>query len=215
MAAVRSSPKPAKLESPLMTLPTAEPVAILRVAVQAAYPSVRAGLRAMLAASPGLELTEDAPDVTVADLEEGATPEEWPAGPAVLLIASPAEFAATPVSGGTPRAYLLKEATAGELAAAVNAVAHGLVVFDPSLAALVANRPHEQPLLLEGSVLSDREIEVLGLVAGGLPNKGIARELGISEHTVKFHVGTILGKLGAASRTEAVTIAVRGGILPL
>ncbi len=64
-------------------------------------------------------------------------------------------------------------------------------------------------------MLSDREIEVLTHVAAGLPNKGIARELGISEHTVKFHVGTILGKLGAASRTEAVTVAVRGGILPL
>ena len=192
--------------------------AILKVAVHAAYPSVRAGLRAMLAAAPGIELTsgpEDAPDVTVAHLEEGAIEEEWPAGPSVLLVASPAEFATMRITGDTPRAYLLKEATADELAAAVTAVARGLVVFDPSLASLVANRPHEQPLLLEGSVLSDREVEVLGLVAAGLPNKGIARELGISEHTVKFHVGTILGKLGAASRTEAVTLAVRGGILPL
>lgn len=191
---------------------------ILKVAVQASYPSVRAGLRAMLAAAPGLELTfglDEAADVTVADLEEGALEEEWPAGPSVLLIASATEFAHMRITGDTPRAYLLKEATAPELAAAVSAVAHGLVVFDPALATLVANRPHEQPLLLEGTKLSDREVEVLGLVAAGLPNKGIARELGISEHTVKFHVGTILGKLGAASRTEAVTTAVRGGILPL
>ena len=141
--------------------------------------------------------------------------DDWPAGPSVLLVANPAEFAATPVSGDTPRAYLLKESIANEIAAAVSAVAHGLVVFDPALASLVSNRPHEQPLLLEGSVLSDREVEVLRLVANGLPNKGVARELGISEHTVKFHVGTILGKLGAASRTEAVTLAVRAGILPL
>ncbi len=191
---------------------------LLRVAVQAAYPSVRAGLRAMLAAAPGLELTfglDEAADVTVADLEEGATEEEWPAGPSVLLVASPGEFAQMRITGDTPRAYLLKEATADELSAAVTAVARGLVVFDPALATLVANRPHEQPLLLEGTKLSDREVEVLGLVASGLPNKGIARELGISEHTVKFHVGTILGKLGAASRTEAVTLAVRGGVLPL
>lgn len=190
----------------------------LKVAVQAAYPSVRAGLRAMLAAAPGLELTfglEDQADVTVADLEEGATEEEWPSGPSVLLVASAVEFAQMRITGDTPRAYLLKEATADELAAAVTAVARGLVVFDPALATLMANRPHEQPLLLEGTKLSDREVEVLGLVASGLPNKGIARELGISEHTVKFHVGTILGKLGAASRTEAVTLAVRGGVLPL
>jgi len=191
---------------------------VLKVAVQAAYPSVRAGLRAMLAAAPGLELTfglDDQADVVVADLEEGATEEEWPAGPSVLLVASPVEFAQMHITGDTPRAYLLKEATADDLAAAVSAVARGLVVFDPALATLMANRPHEQPLLLKGSKLSEREVEVLGLVAAGLPNKGIARELGISEHTVKFHVGTILGKLGAASRTEAVTLAVRGGMLPL
>lgn len=191
---------------------------LLKVAVQAAYPSVRAGLRAMLAAAAGLELTfglDEPADVTVADLEEGATEEEWPAGPAVLLVASPVEFAQMRITGDTPRAYLLKEATADELAAAVTAVARGLVVFDPALATLIANPRHEQPLLLEGTKLSDREVEVLGLVASGLPNKGIARELGISEHTVKFHVGTILGKLGAASRTEAVTLAVRSGVLPL
>lgn len=191
---------------------------VLKVAVQAAYPSVRAGLRAMLAAAPGLELSfglDDQADVVVADLEEGATEEEWPAGPSVLLVASPVEFAQMHITGDTPRAYLLKEATADDLAAAVSAVARGLVVFDPALATLMANRPHEQPLLLKGSKLSEREVEVLGLVAAGLPNKGIARELGISEHTVKFHVGTILGKLGAASRTEAVTLAVRGGMLPL
>ncbi len=191
----------------------------LKVAVEAAYPSVRAGLRAMLAgAGPNLEILdgpEDDPDVTVADLDEGAPLDEWPRGPSVLLVTSAGELAAMPLTGDVPRAYLLKEATADELVAAVTAVARGLVVFDPALASLLANRPHEQPLLLEGSVLSDREIEVLRLVAAGLPNKGIARELGISEHTVKFHVGTILGKLAAASRTEAVTIAVRSGILPL
>jgi DNA-binding NarL/FixJ family response regulator len=199
-----------------MTQPELQPA--IKVAVQAAYPSVRAGLRAMLAEFPGIEVTggpEDSPDVTVADLDEGWSMDDWPAGPSVLLVANPAEFAATPVSGDTPRAYLLKESIANEIAAAVSAVAHGLVVFDPALASLVSNRPHEQPLLLEGSVLSDREVEVLRLVANGLPNKGVARELGISEHTVKFHVGTILGKLGAASRTEAVTLAVRAGILPL
>ena len=198
-----------------MNQPAADPSATLRVAVDAAYPSVRAGLRAMLAANPAFELAGDAPDVTVADLEEGVSMEEWPAGPAVLLATSPGEFATTLISGDVPRAYLLKEATAAELAAAVNAVSQGLVVFDPAVAALVANRPHEAPLSLEGARLSDREIEVLRHVAAGLPNKGIARELSISEHTVKFHVGTILGKLGAASRTEAVTLAVRGGILPL
>jgi DNA-binding NarL/FixJ family response regulator len=195
-----------------------EPVELIRVAVQAAYPSIRAGLRAMLAATPAFELTgspDEPHDVIVVDLEDGASLDEWPSGPAVLLVSSAGELAAAPLTGDTPRAYLLKDATADEIAAAVSAVARGLVVFDRALATLVGGHPHEQPPLLEGSLLSDREIEVLGLVAVGLPNKGIARELGISEHTVKFHVGTILGKLGAASRTEAVTLAVRGGLLPL
>ena len=209
------SPNPLSSNHSTMPDTLTEPIAIIRVAVEAAYPSVRAGLRAMLAATPSFQVTDEAPDVTVADLEEGSSIEDWPKGPAVLLVASPGELASTQVSGDVPRGYLLKEATASELAAAVQAVSQGLVVMDPALAAMLANRPAEQPLHLEGTVLSDREIEVLQLVAGGLPNKGVARELGISEHTVKFHVGTILGKLGAASRTEAVTLAVKAGILPL
>ena len=65
------------------------------------------------------------------------------------------------------------------------------------------------------SALTEREQEVLRLVALGLPNKGIALDLGISEHTVKFHVGSILGKLDAGSRTEAVMTAARRGLLAL
>ena len=124
-----------------MNEPAPEPFAILRVAVQAAYPSVRAGLRAMLAANPAFELANEAADVTVADLEEDSSNEDWPPGPAVLLAASPGELATAVISGDTPRAYLLKEATASELAAAVNAVAQGLVVFDPAIAALEAAHP--------------------------------------------------------------------------
>ena len=60
-----------------------------------------------------------------------------------------------------------------------------------------------------------RELEVLRLLAEGLPNKTIASRLGISEHTVKFHINSIMGKLGAQSRTEAVTRAARLGLVPL
>ncbi|MCC6386326.1 MAG: response regulator transcription factor [Dehalococcoidia bacterium] len=66
-----------------------------------------------------------------------------------------------------------------------------------------------------GADLTAREREVLTLMAAGLPNKTIALRLGISEHTAKFHVGTVLAKLGAASRTEAVMTAARRGLLPL
>ena len=73
--------------------------------------------------------------------------------------------------------------------------------------------PHDSEADALGDPLSPRELQVLALVADGLPNKAIARELGISEHTAKFHVGSVLGKLGAGSRTEAVTLATRHGIL--
>ena len=63
--------------------------------------------------------------------------------------------------------------------------------------------------------LTPREQEVLRLLADGLPNKSIAERLTVSEHTVKFHVASILGKLGAQSRTEAVVLATRSGLLPL
>ncbi len=66
-----------------------------------------------------------------------------------------------------------------------------------------------------GEALTPREVEVLRLLAQGLPSKAIASQLRISEHTVKFHVGSIMGKLGAASRTEAVTLAIRRGLIAL
>ncbi len=100
------------------------------------------------------------------------------------------------------------------LVAAVRAVREGLVVIDPAFPASVLPTRSE----LSGSPteeLTPREMEVLQLVAEGLPNKQIATRLGISDHTVKFHVDAILGKLGAHSRTEAVTRAARLGLLVL
>ena len=75
--------------------------------------------------------------------------------------------------------------------------------------------PEIQTASEEDEPLTEREQEVLGLVALGLPNKTIAARLHISEHTVKFHVGSILAKLDAGSRTEAVTRAARRGLLTL
>jgi DNA-binding NarL/FixJ family response regulator len=63
--------------------------------------------------------------------------------------------------------------------------------------------------------LTPRELQVLGLVADGLPNKAIAAVLGVSDETVKFHLGSIFGKLGASNRTDAVRLALRRGLVPL
>jgi len=91
-----------------------------------------------------------------------------------------------------------------ELAAAIEAVAAGLLVTHPAT--------RSAPVLEE---LTPREIEVLRLLADGDGNKTIAYRLGISEHTVKFHVSSILAKLGAGSRTEAVTLGLRRGLILL
>ena len=77
------------------------------------------------------------------------------------------------------------------------------------VAAVVAD---DDPLV---EPLTPRELQVLGLVADGLPNKAIAVVLGISDETVKFHLGSIFGKLGASNRTDAVRMALRRGLVPL
>jgi DNA-binding NarL/FixJ family response regulator len=78
---------------------------------------------------------------------------------------------------------------------------------------LIAASPPDDPPLVEP--LTAREMEVLGLLADGLPNKAIAASLGVSDETVKFHLAAIFGKLGASNRTDAVRLALRRGLVPL
>jgi two-component system nitrate/nitrite response regulator NarL len=200
----------------------------LRVLVVAAYPALRAGLVSLLAsdrllepiATEGAELGDagSAPSAIVVDYSAGE-PEEilsiaeaFPQTAVILIGADPATDG--PGLSGAPVAYLPSDVDAAALTAAVRATAAGLIVLDPTVAG--ANGVHTHARMTENAeTLTAREREVLLLVAEGLPNKAIARELGISEHTAKFHVGSLLGKLGAASRTEAVTLATRRGILPV
>ncbi len=207
-----------------------EPEALspLRVFVVAPYPSARAGLRAMLDGREGLVVVGEAAslddsgefspghaDVVVIEFE-GAAPAMVTTLdlPVVLIGPDPAVLGAVRV-GARPGALLLRDADAAALAAAVRAAARGLVVLDPAVGAAVHAPAERDAGSAAGVSLTARERAVLGLVAIGLPNKGIARELGISEHTVKFHVGAILGKLGAASRAEAVALAARSGLISL
>jgi DNA-binding NarL/FixJ family response regulator len=101
------------------------------------------------------------------------------------------------------------EVSAEELCATVHAVAAGLVVGMPAL--LV---PADQSTLARGP-LTERELAILGLLSTGLANKQIALELGISEHTVKFHVSSIYTKLRVSNRTEAVREGLRNGWIAL
>ena len=106
------------------------------------------------------------------------------------------------------------DATAEEIEGAIHAVHAGLAVTTPT--ALAELLPEPQPLAEElAEPLSDRELEVLDLLAEGLSNKLIAHRLSISEHTVKTHVASIFAKLGASSRTEAVSQAIRRGLVML
>ena len=82
-------------------------------------------------------------------------------------------------------------------------------------AAFPAAEPASRPLAELAEPLTPRESEVLQMLASGLANKEIAAKLAISEHTVKFHVASILGKLGAGSRTEAVSLGIRRGLVLL
>lgn len=148
------------------------------------------------------------------------TPDAAARTPALVLVAdelTPA-WAAEAVRMGA-RGVLPRDATPAEIVAAIEAAAAGLVTLPAELAgALVASatRPAVAPRVQPDSTpLTPREFEVLGMLAEGLANKNIAARLGISEHTVKTHVASILGKLGAYSRAEAVAIGVRQGLILL
>jgi two-component system, NarL family, response regulator YdfI len=114
------------------------------------------------------------------------------------------------------RAVLPRHASSEEIVAAIEAVAAGLVVLHleamTSLRSASLARPRAVAAVADQR-LTAREIEILGLIAEGLGNKAIAARLRISDHTVKFHIASIFAKLSAGSRTEAVTIGVRQGLI--
>jgi DNA-binding NarL/FixJ family response regulator len=148
------------------------------------------------------------------DLQELA---ELPSSPALLVLSDEPRDAQALV--GTSRAWgiLALDATPDELAAAITALSEGLVVGAPSLLREAWRKPAMVPLNASATAeqLTTRETEVLGLMARGLANKQIAAGLGISEHTVKFHLSSIYAKLGASSRTEALSIGTRLGLIEL
>ena len=137
--------------------------------------------------------------------------------PIVVLTeaASPAASAQALQAG--IRAILPSEVSTDQLAAALQGAAAGLVVLHPAEIPAVypAASPASHPLAELPEPLTRREREVLQMLAAGLANKEIAARLNISDHTAKFHVAAILGKLGAATRTEAVALGIRRGLVLL
>ena len=202
------------------------------------HPVVRAGLSGMLAAEPDLEVVGEAadgaeacalaaelrPDVVLKDLRmpvmDGATAtarltRELP-GIRVLVLTTydtDADIVRAVEAGAS--GYLLKDTPRLELAAAVRAAARGETVLAPAAAATLLNRVRTPASPPAGTVLlTARETQVLALVARGLTNADIGRELFIGEATVKTHLIRVFTKLDVDDRTAAVTVAMRLGLLP-
>jgi len=129
--------------------------------------------------------------------------------PVLLFSAEPDpasfNFLVSSKAGG----MLSADASSEQIVHAIKSIASGLTVFD---GALITRDTVENPAV---EPLTPRETEVLTLLADGLGNKEIAHRLNISEHTIKFHIRSILGKLGASSRTEAVSLGLRSGLIEL
>ena len=134
--------------------------------------------------------------------------------PVVALL--PDETAVAPLWQIGIKAMLRRDASAAAIMAALQAALHGMAVLDPDFAPAVLPETFTPSALADAfTELTPRESDVLILLAEGLTNKAIAHQLEISDHTVKFHVNAILGKLSAQSRTEAVVQATRLGLLRL
>jgi NarL family two-component system response regulator YdfI len=130
----------------------------------------------------------------------------------ILLTSAPQEAWTGRARRAGVRAVLRHDPTAEELAAAISATRAGLLALHPDAisGAAAAGRPAGEP-----TTPTSREIEVLEMMAEGMSNRAIGARLKISRHTVKFHVASLLTKLGARSRTEAVTAGVRQGLISL
>lgn len=199
-------------------------VAARRGATRARLEGIVGGARGLrlVVAPPALpldrQIREARPDVTLVDLEDGPLEAVSGIGGAALVVL--AEAPRRLLRDGRPprgpvRAVLPQDAGSGEILAAIEAVAAGLVALHPEALTVLPARA-ARPAGAEvdpAQPLTAREIEVLGMLAEGLGNKIIAARLGISAHTAKFHVASILAKLDAGSRTEAVSIGMRRGLV--
>jgi len=212
---------------------------VIRVFIVAASPLIRAGLRSTLAdsrvdivgnavdlESPSGQLLDAEPDVVLVEaaadtqeellnvLEDTEIAREYPV---IVLSEQPkASWLSKALRAGV-RAVLPRDATPEQIRAALEAAAAGLVVVHPSEldAVLPATVGSPAAVYEMPEPLTRREREVLQMLSAGLANKEIASRLAISDHTVKFHVASILGKLGVSTRTEAVSAGIRRGLVML
>jgi len=212
----------------------ADPIAVLIVDDHAV---VREGLRAFLQLQDGIEVAGEAgdgeealeqalalrPDVILMDLVMprldgvGAMRElreRVPDSRVIVLTSFLDEERLLPAIQAGAAGYLLKNAEPAELARAIRAAHRGETIIDPTVASRLVSAIADGRRSPADQTLTRREREVLELIARGRSNKRIAFELGISEKTVKTHVGHVLAKLGVTDRTQAALVAVREGLAP-
>jgi DNA-binding NarL/FixJ family response regulator len=210
----------------------------IRILVADDHPVVRDGLVAMLSTQPDFEVVGEAasgtetiekarqllPDVILLDLEmpgmDGvAALREWsetcPNVRAIVFTAFDSDERIVGAVQAGAKGYLLKGAPRNEIFNAIRIVSQGGSLLQPVVASRLLQRIAKPPDQHDGEALTEREMDVLHLLAQGKTNKEIAAALVISERTVKFHISSILGKLGAGNRTEAVTTAAQRGLIRL
>ena len=203
----------------------------IRVLIVDDHPLLRQGVAAVLADEPGVEIVSQAsngreaveafeahrPDVTLMDLQMpvmngidaiGRIRERFPNARIVVLTTYKGDVSALRALRAGAVGYLLKSQVLTELMATIRTVHAGARRIPPEISAALSVHLGEHGL-------SEREIQVLRLVAQGKSNKRAAAELGVTEHTIKAHMKSIIAKLDASDRTHAVTIALRRGILEL
>ncbi|MBA3916612.1 MAG: response regulator transcription factor [Acidobacteriales bacterium] len=191
----------------------------------------RAGLEALIRESPQLRLVgslQEAshlaqhvaalhPQVLVQDSERAGSVPSNIELPLVLLIDDPSPSQAAVALRHGARAILKRDVTSDILLSGILSAHSGLVLLDSGVAEKLLASVHvgsTDDLGVPGD-LTARELEVLRMLAEGLGNRDLAKALGISDHTVKFHISSILDKLGASTRTEAVTMGIRMGLILL
>jgi DNA-binding NarL/FixJ family response regulator len=207
---------------------------MIRIAVAAASDVARAALATMIGAFAEMEVVARASDadslvrslrsgsldavvIDLAARDEGnaallSAALGWQGQPAVIALGGEAFDVDAAARSRGAIATLPRAANGVEIESAIRAAIAGLIVTHPDVVNREAHVASTAPTAEHGS-LTPREIEVLRMLAIGLPNKTIALRLGVSAHTVKFHVGSIMTKLHAASRTEAVTEGIRRGLI--
>jgi two-component system, NarL family, response regulator YdfI len=206
----------------------------VRVLLASASAVRRAGLETLVKSAPSLRLVgslqgthsiaqraaelELRPDVVLADYgSESAPALISPLNlPTVALIDQPGfSWTAHALRSGV-KAILPRESRSEDIVAAIQSAHAGWVLLDPKTASSLLDRvPKASPHLTQHDDLTPREIEVLAMMTEGLSNRQIAYRLCVSGHTIKFHISSILDKLGASTRTEAVTLGLRMGLILL